>query len=144
MHREKGGRGGKIHRKIGTKNGRRRIGRLRLRWLDCIKQDTKKAEMEDENWRTVTQDRRLLRNHDCLPQGYGWDYVAMLTLESGTHEEERERERPDKGEEQLSVSSKRHRWQTGVNKIGHVSRQQQAFDLMAKSPDALPTEIMPQ
>ena len=30
-----------------------------MRWLDCIPRDTKKAEVEDEDWMTVDQDTRL-------------------------------------------------------------------------------------
>ena len=40
--------------------GRRR-GRSHLRWLDRIESDTKKADVEDDNWRTAAQNRRQER-----------------------------------------------------------------------------------
>ena len=35
---------------------RRRRGRPRLRWEDCVKRDVRKAE-EDEDWKKKTRDR---------------------------------------------------------------------------------------
>ena len=34
---------------------------MAFRISDCIKRNTKKASTEDEDWRTVTKDRRLCR-----------------------------------------------------------------------------------
>ena len=36
---------------------KRRRGKPCLRCVDCIKIDTNKAEMEDEDWRTLDRDR---------------------------------------------------------------------------------------
>ena len=68
-----------------------RRGRPHLRWLDCITGDTKRADMEDEDWTTVAWDRRQWRMEEGCKPGGDTIAVAILTSESGTYEEERDR-----------------------------------------------------
>ena len=37
--------------------GKRKMGRPRMRWRDCIERDMRKAELQDVDWRMVAQDR---------------------------------------------------------------------------------------
>ena len=42
---------------VHQERGKRKRRRPRMRWRDCIDRDMRKAELEDVDWRMVTQDR---------------------------------------------------------------------------------------
>ena len=42
---------------VHQERGKRKRGRQRMRWRDCIERDMRKAELEDVDWRVVGQDR---------------------------------------------------------------------------------------
>ena len=52
---------------------RRKRGRPRMRWRDCIERDTRKAELEDVDWRMVAHDREQ------------WRVVVHRAAETCTH-----------------------------------------------------------
>ena len=37
--------------------GRRRRGRPKLGWKDCVKRDLERAGMNDQEWKTIAKDR---------------------------------------------------------------------------------------
>ena len=43
---------------VHQERGKRKRGRPRMRWRDCIERDMRKAELEDVDWMMVAQDRR--------------------------------------------------------------------------------------
>ena len=49
---------------VHQERGKRKRGRPRMRWRDCIKRDNdmRKAELEDIDWRMVAQDRGQWRS----------------------------------------------------------------------------------
>ena len=63
--------------------GRRRRGRLRLRWEDCVKRDVKNAG-EEEDWKKKTRDRG------------GWKRLSdevVKKLRAAPHPGQREKEK---------------------------------------------------
>ena len=42
---------------VHQERGKRKRGRPRMRWRDCIERDMRKVELEDVDWRMVAQDR---------------------------------------------------------------------------------------
>ena len=47
---------------VHQERGKRKRGRPRMRWRDCIERDMRKAELEDMDWRMVAQDRGKWRS----------------------------------------------------------------------------------
>ena len=118
--------------------GRRRRGRPRLRWEDCVKRDVKKAG-EEEDWKKKTRDRG------------GWKSLsdeAVKKFRAAPHPWQREKEEREErrvsergGERERERERERDwEWERGGERVRRVSDRQTERERYINTPFISPEE----